>query len=477
MIARLLLLVACSAGFSLPCAAQLLWHTQNGPELVLSTARLVELRHRSGSNAIDGLMRSINAAPGGGGAVAVVDRVKGPGPLGPVIDVDVRRTIPWANVARGVARALPLISTAIAVAEIAEAIRCREAFGGGSECDAGRDEAEVETIGYRISFGGNTAVRTSRQAACDLAIPWIVASGVSVNNAQVEGSAPLYGCRYREGTVNKTYLPLNIETSTELKCPDVVVNGVTLTPVKGPDGKCATNVYEPASEDHVAGRAEAYGDRSKAPLIVSDLDAAGHPIPHPVPVSDPVPDAVYGPRETTQHPDGSTTTRDPAWDLAPTPNGYGWTPRTITKDWPPGVTPSPPGEVDGGTTTSGGSAPERDVITCGLPDTPACKIDETGTPSGSDLPSPESAVAGAKAGIMACISDPASCFPSLPALSWGFALPSSCGPVSIPAFAPWLTEVDICWLQPMFHDLMSVVWVLGGLFGAIGLFWRKAFSA
>ena len=55
-------------------------------------------------------------------------------------------------------------------------------------------------------------------------------------------------------------------------------------------------------------------------------------------------------------------------------------------------------------------------------------------------------------------------------------MPTACGVIPVPAFAPFLSEVDICQFQPVFHDLMSVVWVLGGLFGAISMFWRKTFA-
>ena len=74
-------------------------------------------------------------------------------------------------------------------------------------------------------------------------------------------------------------------------------------------------------------------------------------------------------------------------------------------------------------------------------------------------------------------TDPKSKLPAFPTLNWSFRLPSGCVPLQIPAFAPYLQEIDVCQFMPIFHDLMSVVWVLGGLFGVISMFWRSTMSA
>jgi hypothetical protein len=63
-----------------------------------------------------------------------------------------------------------------------------------------------------------------------------------------------------------------------------------------------------------------------------------------------------------------------------------------------------------------------------------------------------------------------------PDINWAFELPTACGVIPTPAFAPAMESVDVCQFQPIFHDVMSVVWVLGGLFGAISLFMRNALT-
>jgi hypothetical protein len=120
-------------------------------------------------------------------------------------------------------------------------------------------------------------------------------------------------------------------------------------------------------------------------------------------------------------------------------------------------------------------APAEKSITCGLPGTPACKIDETGTPADPKLDAEKKSTDVLKP-LKDFAANPTAALPSLPSLNWAFRLPSGCTAISLPAFAPYLQAIDICPFTSMFHDIMSVVWVLGGLFGAIGTFWRNVFS-
>ena len=117
----------------------------------------------------------------------------------------------------------------------------------------------------------------------------------------------------------------------------------------------------------------------------------------------------------------------------------------------------------------------KEIETCGLPGKPACKIDETGTPD----PVEDKTKADTDALIKPLddfLKDPKAALPELPTINWAFTLPSGCSPIALPAFDPWLQEIDVCQFQPMFHDIMGFVWVMGGIFGAIGIFWRNTFS-
>lgn len=179
--------------------------------------------------------------------------------------------------------------------------------------------------------------------------------------------------------------------------------------------------------------------------------------------------------ETIKNPDGSTSTKETTKQThyAIEPAGDGQVkvkPITTTEVKIDGV-PVP----EQGKTEDGKTNPEQDIETCGLPNTPACKINEEGTPE-AQQDTHKQDVDNALSDLNRLASNPASFWPTLPEIRWDFALPTGCAAIAIPAFEPWLQEIDVCQFQPIFHDIMSAVWVLGGLFGAISIFWRSTFA-
>lgn len=118
---------------------------------------------------------------------------------------------------------------------------------------------------------------------------------------------------------------------------------------------------------------------------------------------------------------------------------------------------------------------QQNIETCGLPNTPPCKINEDGTPE-AQQDTHKKDVDDALVDLKRLSVNPETFWPTFPQIRWDFALPTGCAAIAIPAFAPWLQEIDICQFQPIFHDIMSIVWVLGGLFGAISTFWRSTFA-
>jgi hypothetical protein len=485
----LLLVLAALPGFAV---AQ--WTSQNGAVMQQISSRSVGVT--VGSLQLSRLIADgvvVPRTPTAGpvlGEVVVADRVKGPSPRpGDIIDIDVKRKLPWASISRAVAKSLPLVSTAVAIAEIAEAIRCREAPGGLAECDAGQAEETISVWcvnASSVNAGGEVLCAESPQLAVDA-----LADYLNAINFQDGGglksvflgplSCPIPGGNFADcwlrraqcfGTNCTLPAPTNMQQvrankTDTLACPEVTVNGTTLRPVKGPDGKCVTNLYEPASVDAVADKVEDYGDKSKAPLIVDELLKGAKPIDHAAPDIDPVPDSVVGPRETTSHPDGSTTIKDTVWDLAPTPTGYEWTPRVVTKEYPPGATIPPPGDVTDGTTTTG-APPREDPITCGLPNTPPCKIDESGTPSSATID--RDAVNTSKGDALEQITDIGAI--QAPAWSWSFSLPTSCSALNVGPFAGRTVVVDLCEYQPMIHDIVSLLWAAFTVWACIGMVGR-----
>lgn len=125
--------------------------------------------------------------------------------------------------------------------------------------------------------------------------------------------------------------------------------------------------------------------------------------------------------------------------------------------------------------------PEEQTITCGLPNTPPCKIDEQTTAQSIESITLEGGVLANSfqrlfQPITNILNNPEQHLPTLPDVNWTFSLPSACQPIQITAFGEDLEPIDVCKFQPMFHSLMSVVWVMAGIFAAIGIFWRDIFS-
>lgn len=416
------------------------------------------------------------------GSALVTTAAKGPSPItGEVIDVTVKRVLPWSSLARGVARAAPLVGTAIAVAEMLDALRCREGFVG-LECDLGVVEEEVsgycENDNTMAGLTSRNVCATTQADLCLAVMGALVGGGYAWGfPARPPSSCTVYSpTQLRFVNVNGNIVYVGYYSAPVTRCPASIdasnpANNVPAGLPPGADGKCKTGRYNGQTEDQVTARGDAYGDKARAAAIAADLLGHGVPVEHgPAGVTPDLP-SLQGGRELTTHPDGSTTVRDTRYELQPGADGYSWTPKVTVRDYAPGEPIPPPGDVTDGTTTEG-STPKEDPITCGLPNTPPCKIDESGTPT---APADDSATKaqGAVAAVTACVTSPSSCLPALPSLNWSFSLPTSCQPIPVAAFAKWgFDQVDICPYQPMIHDIMSLVWAAGGLFAAVGMMFK-----
>jgi len=113
---------------------------------------------------------------------------------------------------------------------------------------------------------------------------------------------------------------------------------------------------------------------------------------------------------------------------------------------------------------------------CGVAGKPPCdvKVDESGVPDPDTIRIDQADNALQDwDNFQGNIAD---VLPKMPTIAWDFALPTGCDVISLPAFEPYLPSLDVCQFQPMFHQIMGVVWMLGGLFGAISLFMRSSLS-
>lgn len=245
-------------------------------------------------------------------------------------------------------------------------------------------------------------------------------------------------------------------------CPSIQFGGGTVTPVPDNDGKCPTGTARSPSESDFA-------DRMTPRIQPGDMPGlwdAGKENPgfregageNTDPGVFEGPNQVPGGSAEVPGPNGPVTV-ERYYDIEYGLDGYRVRETTTRQE------PGTPPVVEQG--------PPVEVKTCGLPGTPPCKIDETGTPQ-APATTPGADAEGAGAGLRGFVDGITGT--SFPAFQWSFALPTTCGVIQVPAFAPYLSTIDVCQFQPLFHDIMTVVWVLGGLFGAIGLFWREQFA-
>lgn len=197
------------------------------------------------------------------------------------------------------------------------------------------------------------------------------------------------------------------------------------------------------------------------------------------------PATTPGGKTTTSNPDGSTTTTTTTNNYTYEGNKVTVTTTTITQNFSPTGVPVGPPTV---TTTEpvlrpsvpvtpapvtpapapAASAP-KDVIVCGLPTTPKCSIDETGTPTGpaETFTQPKSDIDAAKSAAESAIGNAASI--SAPVWSFTFQLPTGC--------APYVTGLrgvvlNVCQYQSTMHSLLSAIWAAATVFAMIGMVGR-----
>lgn len=134
--------------------------------------------------------------------------------------------------------------------------------------------------------------------------------------------------------------------------------------------------------------------------------------------------------------------------------------------------------IPGGGSEGNGQSPDSpsepiEVEVCGLPGKPACRMDETGTPTGAGAYTDAEAGLGAsRQAAIDGINAAAGTAGKSTGWTFSFAFPTACSPIPIAAFAPYLTGIDVCVHQPMIHDLMALVWLAAAAFCCIGMVGR-----
>jgi hypothetical protein len=356
------------------------------------------------------------------------------------------------------------------------------------------------TSGTCYNWIGQDAVTASSNpdTSCSLMVGWL--QGKAPNSSfsrgaivlRVGDSPPRYNCPISENG----NAPLQWIIRTDgTRTPDNPATAVQSAPLSELTDAIANRAGWPVTSNIAKAAAEAKVGLQAMPQVSDPVKAKEDMAP--LNVSEPL---LSGPatspgrvtKQVSNNPDGSqreeevtcyykhayagsqvTTTEQ--CDTVTTNDGASGVTKTSTKtDSAPVQSPTPTTTTVTGTPATPASAPQ--VETCGLPNKPACKIDEAGTPPAETLDGDAKATEKLK-DLKDFATNPVSKLPTFPTLNWSFRLPSGCTAVSLPAFAPYLQEIDICQFMPLFHDLMSVVWVMGALFGVVSMFWRSTMSA
>lgn len=440
----------------------------------------------------------------GGGDVTLRDLVARP--VGPGVregDILVTRGVKWDKIARGVSRASAPLLVGGVLLDMWNEAGCR-IQGGVIECGSAENLPPIAPNGWildgmaQVFPTAEAAHIAANQARSAGLLPPLSRSCVRTRIVPDPGQSGWF--RFEGVCTDSDPGGWNWPPSTTqfdyswMGRPNGVATCPGGAPV--PSSGCPGG-YQPATELQVEERIRDRADRSRAPLAVGALDAAGLPVEtDPGRTTVDVPGAIHQDRGTTTLPDGSVIVRDRYNDFVPIPAspgyrpdvpgsgeapGYSWIPREVTNTYPPGVQPAPPAPTPApgnpappvtqppgvGPPTIIVNPPPVEIETCGLPGKPPCKIDETGTPTAPGVDTAEATAARdqltGKIGELATI--PA------PSWSWAFALPTSCGPIDLgEGFARWgIGQVNICPWQDRFHDLMSMVWAIATVWLSIGM--------
>lgn len=441
---------------------------------------------------------SITNAAGGGVAFsrATPALVAGVAP----VTVNAARVATSAALGRAFARALPLIGTVLALKDLADDLRCigvGSTFDGALQCDPGNPPQNNTSTQYCIA-GTHPSVNgqcgATAAGAADIHKAWfhagkgVCGDGVRPATRVVMTGATSWTLETQDGVCSggtQWYdAPDGVaspQSVTTFGCALIVVNGVTMTPVVNSDGKCLRNIYEPASEALVRDKAAVSPKLTTDPSDIAKkiIDLPGiTPETAVIPDSDLGPVATSGPGTVTGTPTSTTTgdppattTSTPSWTITYEGPNFTWSPTTITTTG------------SGGTTTT--TLPPE-IKTCGLPGTPACKIDETGTPDASSIGTPPTAGNGPFSGAIADqgakITEVAG---SIVTPSFGFfgAPPvAECMPFDFPerpngvGGVIQLPSINPCGVVDGVRGIMGWIWAIAGGWLVLGMI-RRAVGA
>lgn len=198
---------------------------------------------------------------------------------------------------------------------------------------------------------------------------------------------------------------------------------------------------------------------------LSDAVKSGETVQLPAPNQITGPASVAGTPTVTTNPDGSKVTSTPTTNIT-----YG--PNTVTVSNTTNITnTSSTGVVTQGSSTA---APAETPQTCGYPGGPACKIDETGTPSSvSDTqynPKVDQLKTNKDAATttMTGNADKASLFSGW-SMFWNAPAVVACAPYQLPNWnGQSMGQLNPCGVVDGVRTVMAYIWAAAGLFMCLG---------
>lgn len=263
-------------------------------------------------------------------------------------------------------------------------------------------------------------------------------------------------------------------------------------------GQCVSNTptlipaTDPQIEKYVADKASSDPAYGPGLMGAARTDQAGNPgiVPPSVMAPPDLPMNIStgtwtSPNTTTStknNPDGSTTTttanvtvigKTTGTTLGDSNTTFDQTMQITSKTTNPdgSTTTTTTTTVAPGTSTAApGGAPDNSPRECGSPGKPACKIDETGTPSDAVTPlkAGNDTLTQSQTDAVAKVNDAATATNKDTGWKFSFALPSGC--TTIPMYLD--VVVDVCKYRPVIHDLMSLAWLAATVFAIIGMVGR-----
>lgn len=399
-----------------------------------------------------------------GGPVRVDRAVPIANNSGGIINANARVNVPPAVLGRIIRKgliAVPVLGTGVALYDIALDLGFSVSNSGGTVSVSVTDPGAYQSSGsyWRTQSG---TPRYEAWSVDKLCRQWAAGNGYTYVGSG--SGSPGGSCQATMGGFN--YGVSYTTITPPYSCPSgrwhlIGQTSCTTSPASAP------STLE-AVEDAVAARS-GWPSSSRISQAVADATALEPAEPFTATPQVTGPATSPGTTSTTENPDGSTTTTTTTYNHTYTGPTINTTTQTITST------------CTGGScnTTSTTETPKVDeqpfTMPCGVPGTPACavSVDETGMPTADDLGTdgPKDAEEDYESWIQGIAA--ANPFPDI---NWAFELPTACGVIPTPAFVPFMESIDVCQWQPMFHELMTVVWMLGGLFGAISLFMRNSLA-